>query len=119
VRVLFNSSILRAPLTGIGHYAAEIASALQRDERFQMHFFDGRKVISKPGDSPATTAQGAALLRHLPGAYQFRRGREQFHFNRAVARLQPQLYHDPSLWPLHFDGPTVMTVHAQSCGTTN
>ncbi|MND95391.1 GDP-mannose-dependent alpha-(1-6)-phosphatidylinositol dimannoside mannosyltransferase [compost metagenome] len=50
------------------------------------------------------------LLRQIPGAYQARRWLEQKRFDQRPAQAI-DLYHEPSLWPLSFDGPTVITLH--------
>jgi hypothetical protein len=50
------------------------------------------------------------LLRQIPGAYQARRWLEQKRFDQGRAQ-GIDLYHEPSLWPLAFDGPTVITLH--------
>lgn len=50
------------------------------------------------------------LLRKIPGAYQARRWLEQKRFDQGRTQTI-DLYHEPSLWPLSFDGPTVITLH--------
>ncbi|HWW08046.1 glycosyltransferase family 1 protein [Collimonas sp.] len=110
--IALNSRILLAPRTGIGNYVAELAQALQQDPDLGMHFFYGSRwrdalaSVPMPGYS-----RWAGIAKRLPAAYSLRRIFEQKYFNRGVHKLRPDVYHEPSLWPLDFDGPTVMTVH--------
>lgn len=112
MRIILNTSILRAQRAGIGTYTAELATALQRLQTLQPVFFDGRETQTTLNyNSSNTRSRWAARLRNMPGAYAMRRQLEQRRFDRAVEQSQPDIYHDPSLWPLQFNGPTVMTVH--------
>ncbi len=65
------------------------------------------------GDLPAAALPGysrlSPWLRNLPGAYRARRWLEQRRFDSG--RPPVDLYHEPSLWPLDFDGPMLMTLH--------
>lgn len=112
VQIIFNASILRAQQTGIGNYVAELTTALRDDESLQMFFFDGTACNTQlsRGQSGRELRLNS-VLRNIPGAYALRRYREQRCFDRAVQQSRPALYHDPSLWPLQFDGPIVITVH--------
>jgi alpha-1,3-rhamnosyl/mannosyltransferase len=111
MRIALNARILRAPRTGIGHYVAELVSALRAETDIDLTLFHGwgwspaLPEAAMPGYSRLTP-----LLRQIPGAYQARRWLEQKRFDQG--RAQPiDLYHEPSLWPLAFDGPTVITLH--------
>jgi len=112
VQIILNCSILRAQRTGIGNYVAELTAALQRHHQLRIATFDGRQLGPLPASATGSSRVTArSWLRNLPGAYRFKRFTEQRCFDRAVAQSQPDLYHDPSLWPLRFAGPTIMTVH--------
>ncbi|AZD25431.1 Glycosyltransferase [Pseudomonas chlororaphis subsp. aurantiaca] len=111
MRIALNARILQSPRTGIGHYVAELASALVTEQGLELSLFHGwgwspeLPVAAMPGYSRL-----APWLRQVPGAYQARRWLEQRRFDQG----QPtaiDLYHEPSLWPLEFEGPTVMTLH--------
>ncbi|AWA42332.1 glycosyltransferase family 4 protein [Pseudomonas sp. 22105] len=111
MRIALNARILQAPRTGIGHYVAELVNALHAETDIELALFHGWGWSSQlpqaamPGYSRLTP-----LLRQIPGAYQARRWLEQKRFDQGPA--QPvDLYHEPSLWPLAFDGPTVITLH--------
>ncbi|MBD9426159.1 glycosyltransferase family 4 protein [Pseudomonas sp. PDM15] len=113
MRIALNASILRAPRTGIGHYVAELFSALRNLGGIDLELFDGWSwqeglpSASLPGYSKLS---GAVKLL-LPNAYQLRRLMQQHRFDRGARRVSPALYHEPSLWPFDFDGPMIMTVH--------
>ena len=100
MRIAVNARILQAPRTGIGHYLVELLGALQAHADFEFSLFHG---WGWSGDLPA------AALRNLPGAYRARRWLEQRRFDSG--RPPVDLYHEPSLWPLDFDGPMLMTLH--------
>ncbi|CAI8834567.1 mannosyl-N-acetyl-alpha-D-glucosaminyl-diphospho-ditrans,octacis-undecaprenol 3-alpha-mannosyltransferase / alpha-1,3-rhamnosyltransferase [Pseudomonas sp. IT-93MI4] len=111
MRIALNARILQAPRTGIGHYVAELVNALRSDTDIEIELFHGwgwssaLPEAAMPGYSRLTP-----LLRQIPGAYQARRWLEQKRFDQARAH-GIDLYHEPSLWPLAFDGPTVITLH--------
>lgn len=111
MRIALNARILQAPRTGIGHYVAELATALAREPDVELSLFHGwgwsstLPEVATPGYSRLTP-----LLRRIPGAYQARRWLEQKRFDQRPARAI-DLYHEPSLWPLRFNGPTVITLH--------
>ena len=111
MRIALNARILQAPRTGIGHYVAELVRALRASTEVEVALFHGwgwssaLPEAAMPGYSRLTP-----LLRQIPGAYQARRWLEQKRFDQG--RTQGiDLYHEPSLWPLAFDGPTVITLH--------
>jgi alpha-1,3-rhamnosyl/mannosyltransferase len=111
--VALNASILRAPRTGIGHYVAELASALQAQQLVCPELFTG---LAWQRTLPAAAMPGYSQLSRLvkrvvPDAYRVRRVVEQARFNQGVRRIRPALYHEPSLWAFEFDGPMVMTLH--------
>jgi len=111
MRIALNARILQAPRTGIGHYVAELVNALRDETDIDVTLFHGwgwspaLPQAAMPGYSRLTP-----LLRQIPGAYQARRWMEQKRFDRG-RRQHLDLYHEPSLWPLAFDGPTVITLH--------
>lgn len=111
--ISLNAAILRAPRTGIGQYLAELAAALVERDEMDFQYFTGWAWQSDlPGaPMPGYSRWSGVVKRCLPGAYQWRRHIQQQRFNAGL-RLQPAaLYHEPSLWPLAFDGPMIMTVH--------
>lgn len=113
MRVAINARILLAPLTGIGSYVTGLAHALQRQRDIELIFFQaGRWRRTLPETPLPGYSRLAALGRRLvPGAYSLRRAIEQRRFDAGLRRAPVDLYHEPSLWPLDFDGPMVMTLH--------
>lgn len=113
MRIALNSSILRAPRTGIGHYVAELGAALQAESDIELELFDGwRWRIDIPAAAqPGYSRLSNIIKRLVPNAYALRRRLLQTRFERGCRQLRPALYHEPSLWPLEFDGPMVMTLH--------
>lgn len=111
MRIALNARILQSPRTGIGHYVAELASALATEQGLELSLFHGWGWSPElPAAAMPGYSQVAPWLRQIPGAYQARRWLEQRRFDQG----QPaaiDLYHEPSLWPLEFEGPTVMTLH--------
>ena len=113
MRIALDVSILQAPRTGIGEYTLQLGLALQQLPELDLHLFDG---LGWRRDFPAAARPGYSTLRKiirsaLPGAYRIRRKVMQRRFDNGAGLVRPQLYHNPTLWPLHFDGPTVMTLH--------
>jgi len=113
MRVALNVGILQAPRTGIGEYCLQLGQQLRRDGLAELTLFDGWQWRE---DFPQAALPGYASWSRLaksllPGAYAWRRFIQQRRFSRGAQRAAVQLYHEPSLWPLQFDGPTVMTLH--------
>ncbi len=111
MRIALNAAILRAPRTGIGQYLVELVQALAADPELELELFNG---WSWQHELPAASMPGysglsALIKRCVPKAYVLRRLIEQQRFTRGTAGVD--LYHEPSLWPLEFDGPMLMTLH--------
>lgn len=113
MRVALNVGILQAPRTGIGEYCLQLGQHLRRERLAELALFDGWQWREDfPQAALAGYASWSRLAKSLlPGAYAWRRLIQQRRFNRGAQRAAVQLYHEPSLWPLQFDGPTVMTLH--------
>ncbi|SDI59474.1 glycosyltransferase family 4 protein [Pseudomonas panipatensis] len=112
MRVALNARILQAPRTGIGQYVAALSEALGSLGDIELDYFHG---WGWGADLPQAALPGysrwSALAKQVPGAYRIRRWLEQGRFERGLRRRRVDLYHEPSLWPLDFDGPMVMTLH--------
>lgn len=112
MHVALNARILQAPRTGIGQYVSSLALALQEQADLSLQLFLGRHWTTNlpPAPTPGYSRR-AALAKRVPGAYRVRRWLEQGSFDRGLRQRPIDLYHEPSLWPLEFDGPMVMTLH--------
>lgn len=112
MRIALNTRILQAPRTGIGQYLTELILALGSDPSLELEFFHG---VGWGRSLPQTAIPGynrwSAWAKRIPGAYCLRRIIEQQRFNQGLAAKPIDVYHEPSLWPLNFEGPMVMTLH--------
>lgn len=111
MRIALNARVLQAPRTGIGHYLAELVTALRHEPDLELSLFHGWGWnTTLPEAAMSGYSRLTPWLRQIPGAYQARRWLEQRRFDKG----QPpaiDLYHEPSLWPLAFKGPTLITLH--------
>ena len=111
MQIALNARILQAPRTGIGHYLAELVNALGHQPGVELSLFHGWGWSENlPEAAMPGYSRISPVLRQIPGAYQARRWLEQRRFDQGRARTI-DLYHEPSLWPLAFKGPTVVTLH--------
>ena len=111
MQIALNARILQAPRTGIGHYLAELINALGQEPDLQLSLFHGWGWSNQvPAAALPGYSRFTPLLRQVPGAYQARRWLEQRRFDRGRTPAI-DLYHEPSLWPLAFRGPTIITLH--------
>jgi alpha-1,3-rhamnosyl/mannosyltransferase len=111
MQIALNARILQAPRTGIGHYVAELVGALAAEPDVELALFHGWGWSSTlPDATMPGYSRLTPLLRQIPGAYQARRWLAQKRFDQGRPP-SIDLYHEPSLWPLSFDGPTIMTLH--------
>ncbi|MEW5973246.1 MAG: glycosyltransferase family 1 protein [Pseudomonadota bacterium] len=105
MRILFNTHIVRPPLTGIGRYTLELARALNQ----LGHEVRGLTLDPLAPQAEAKQAAWRKNLARIPGARTLQRIRLQARLDR-----QPSagwIYHEPNYIPLRFNGPTVITVH--------
>lgn len=112
MQVALNARILQAPRTGIGQYVSSLTQALRDQADVNLELFLGRQwAMDLPPAPMPGYSRRASLAKRVPGAYRIRRWLEQGNFDRGLRTRAVDLYHEPSLWPLEFDGPMVMTLH--------
>lgn len=113
VRVILNASVMLAPRAGIGQYVGELSRALQRRDDVQLSFTCGLRHGSElPSQGLRNYSRLSGLAKRLlPFPYEVKRRLEQHALSRACRAWDADLYHEPSLWPLKLDRPTVMTLH--------
>lgn len=113
LKIAFNASALLSPRTGIGEYGFQIASGLNVRPEADPDFFYGlywsKEVRQTPGIG---TRKSLPWLRNnLPYTYQMRQYVQQRKFQAKCRQEAFDLYHEPNIVSLPFDGPTVITVH--------
>lgn len=113
LKVAFNASQLLGPLTGIGQYSLQLARALRDTGKIDLRLFYLNRWSSEilPREQPALPFIKSLVKRWVPRPYETTRALQQRAFNRGVSSNAPDLYHEPSILPFRFDGPTVITVH--------
>jgi alpha-1,3-rhamnosyl/mannosyltransferase len=113
IKLAFNGVALLSPLTGIGHYAAQLAQRLANSTEVRPHFFYGthwsRQV--KAQAAPAVQKLLPWIRNHIPRSYDIRQWVQTRRFRAATRSGAFDLYHEPNNVPLPFDGPLVLTVH--------
>jgi glycosyltransferase involved in cell wall biosynthesis len=113
MRVAFNATSLLSPLTGIGQYSQHLATGLARQPNVRAEFFYGAIWSAEVRDTPPAPVASALpwLRRNIPGSYALRRMVQNHRFTSRAKTAEFDLYHEPNILPLPFDGPTVVTVH--------
>lgn len=113
IRLAFNATSLLSPLTGIGQYSRQLALGLASRSDIDADFFYGavwsKHVRGAPLPGPAGLVPW--LRKHVPYSYELRRVVQQHQFAQYAQKQAFDLYHEPNILPLPFDGPTVITVH--------
>lgn len=111
-RIALNTRALGTSRGGIGRYVSELAAGLPH--WCSLVCFDGRQwamgrpALARP-DTPTPAWRRFAAA--VPGGRGLLGAVRAWSFERGVARLAPQLYHEPAFLPYRFAGPTVVTVH--------
>lgn len=113
MRIAFNATSLLSPLTGIGQYSRHLAQGLLQQPEVEAEFFYGAFWQKEVRDTPLPGAQRLLpwIRNHVPYSYALRRLVQTQRFSRHVKNTRFDLYHEPNILPLPFDGPTVVTVH--------
>jgi len=114
MRVAFNATALLSPLTGIGHYGLQLAKNLAAVPGLELDYFYGAFWDKRLRESTAPHSAAAALpwlRRHIPYSYELRRWVQNNRFYKHAKPSRFDVYHEPNILPLRFDGPTVVTVH--------
>ncbi|WP_227869746.1 glycosyltransferase family 4 protein [Undibacterium parvum] len=113
MRVAFNATALLSPLTGIGQYSAHLAMGLAAHKDIEPEFFYGafwgKEVRSAP--LPAAASLLPWIRSKVPFSYALRRVIQNQRFSSHTRGGRFDIYHEPNILPLPFDGLTVVTVH--------
>lgn len=113
MRLAFNATSLLSPLTGIGQYSRQLAKGLAEYDDIDVDFFYGAFWQKSVRAEPMPGAQTLLpwIRSNVPGSYALRRLVQQQRFSAHAKRETFDLYHEPNILPMPFDGPTVVTVH--------
>ena len=113
MRIAFNASVLLAPLTGLGQYSRHLAMGLAAFQGVNADFFYGaywsKEVRSAP--LPAAASVLPWIRSNVPFSYELRRLVQTQRFKAHARPERFDIYHEPNILPLPFDGLTVLTVH--------
>jgi len=131
MQLILGLDALRPPLTGIGQYTRQLASALLDSgaiERME-GLMEGRLIAParlsellredaaaphSGGRSAGRSTWGAALaaqLRAIPGAYSLRQNLRQFRCARALRGGSGMVYHEPNAIACASSLPSIITLH--------
>ena len=110
-KIIFNCRALSSQTDGIGKYILKLASGLQNFKKYDTFFFDGKKC-SKSLSVPQNKSSIKNFIRdYFPFSYETREILNTYFFNKENKKFKFHLYHEPSILPLYFNGPTIITVH--------
>ncbi len=115
MRIIFNVDAISPPLTGIGHYAAQLARGLATHSEIEsLRLFSSYRWVDSPEQALAANRGLSRLRERLPfktlalEAYtQLRAGV----FRWRTRRMHDHLFHTPNYVLMPFNGPAVTTVH--------
>lgn len=113
MRIAFNATSLLSPLTGIGQYSRQLAQGFLQHPEIDADFFYGGFWQKEVRKTPMPGAKRVLpwIRNHVPYSYALRRLVQTQRFSAYVKKTKFDLYHEPNILPLPFDGPTVVTVH--------
>lgn len=113
MRVAFNATSLLSPLTGIGQYSQQLALGLMSRSDINADFFYGAVWSKQVRSAPLAGSAGMVpwLRSRIPFSYELRRLVQNNRFAQHVQKHAFDIYHEPNILPLPFQGPTVITVH--------
>jgi glycosyltransferase involved in cell wall biosynthesis len=113
MRLAFNATSLLSPLTGIGQYSRQLAMGLAEYNAIDVDFFYGAFWQKSVRAEPIPGAQTLLpwIRSNVPGSYALRRLVQQQRFSAHAKSEKFNLYHEPNILPMPFDGPMVVTVH--------
>lgn len=112
-RIALNATALLSPLTGIGQYTRSLAESLAATQDIDLHLFYGTRWSRSIRTTPVKDITRAKRLIKavIPRPYTMSQWLSQPCFTRGISARNARLYHEPSVLPYRFDGPTIITVH--------
>lgn len=115
MRVILNVDAIQPPLTGIGHYALQLARGLRRHQAISdIRYFSAYRWLTDPEQALAAN-RPIAQVRHWiplkPLALNLYGKARSLAFLWQTRTLKHYLLHSPNYILLPFDGPSVATIH--------
>jgi len=115
MRVILNVDAIQSPLTGIGHYALQLARGLRRHPAISdVRLFSAYRWIADPEQALRANQVLGQVRKHIPfkilalHLYNFARG-QMFHWQ--ARNRKDYILHTPNYILMPFSGPAVTTVH--------
>jgi len=110
-KLVLNCRALSNEIDGIGKYIINLGMGLQRSHKLNVYFFNGR-TCSQTFSTPNNKNRLRSIIRdYLPFSYETREIVNKYFFKKENHKKRFNLYHEPSILPLPFKGPTILTVH--------
>ena len=115
MRVILNVDAIQPPLTGIGHYALQLARGLRRHQAISdIRYFSAYRWLTDPEQALAAN-RPIAQVRHWipfkPLALNLYGKARSLAFLWQTRTLKHYLLHSPNYILLPFNGPSVATIH--------
>lgn len=118
--VILNTESVRFPLTGIGRYTYELASALQMHTDIEsLRFYHGGQLTDSLPEEQAQTLIATPNRSHWlkrwlqksPAVVEAYRLISEHRRDKGLKKIKDSLYHGPNFFLPNFDGPRVATFH--------
>lgn len=113
MQVIINGIPLLSPRSGVGNYVYQNSKAMQNlTKKWDIFFYYGIQWSTHLKDRPIEPFVSARkFIRRLGKAYPLYRHTLDLLFRIGQIKRKFDLYHETNYFPMHFDGPTVLTVH--------
>lgn len=117
LRVAFNATALRGPITGIGNYIIELAKALVSHRLADVYTFRPYRWTSGPpeagpsGEPSESRSMFDRVKPLMPFRGSLRSSARYLGFGQGLRRHGIDLYHEQNYVPLSYDVPVVVTIH--------
>lgn len=115
MHVILNVDAIQPPLTGIGHYALQLARGLRRHEAVaEIRFFSAYHWLDDPEQAPCANRWLSRVRDYVPfktlALHLYSFARSQL-FRWQARNFKDHVLHTPNYVLMPFPGPAVTTVH--------
>lgn len=115
MKILLSVEVVRAPLTGIGRYALNLAQGLAERDDVEVEFFSGRQRVPLPALETLPPGLARSFKSWVPFKPLARRLYCALRDWRASAQLKQlhgrYVFHEPNYMLGPYQGPSIATVH--------